>query len=175
VQTSKSVTIVDQDKRPFEELRHHTTTYVSIPHGASSQVQVNWSEPCRVCVTSSGQEVVCHLAPEGKAVLPLNTLANPTVKVPLPELLRPLFHRHRIRQQRLYAFSVVIQANRPGFPVLSSYEFHVLCPLDFEAAKAVQLSLAKQPKAITPDLISDRAEGHRCSECNQVRKNLEKL
>lgn len=176
VHTIKSVTICNPERKPYQGFKHGTTTFVSIPHDARSQVLVQWSEPCRVCITSSGQEIVCHPAANGHACIDVHpTLQAPRIRTPLPDLLRPLFRRQTVGQQRLYSFTVEIQADRAGYPSLATYDFHVMCPLDFEAARAIALEKQRNPRVAAGEDIPACAEGLRCPQCNQVRQTLEKL
>jgi hypothetical protein len=171
-QSVSTVTVSDLSRSSYACFKHETTSYVSVPHGASSQVLVQWGGPCRVCINSNGQQLVCESAADGNASIGLSDLIAPLNRALIPALLRPLFIKHRPHQQRLYAFSVEIQSEAPDHRVLSSSDFHVLCPLDYELARALSLELASNPRAIGADLISDRAEGTRCPECNKVRKSL---
>ena len=70
---------------------------------------------------------------------------------------------------RLYAFSAVFVRNTPDRQVAATFDFHVLCPTEFEPARAFHLQLQKDPDAIAPDTIFDRAEGVHCPECRQLR------
>jgi hypothetical protein len=173
VSTVKTVSLCDpKTLKPFPSFKHNTTTYVSIPHDAPFAVQVQWGEPFLLCVNSGDYDVICRPASEGTALIDITDERAPQVRRQLPELLRALVTRVRSRLQRLYAFSVVIKAESPGNPVLSSYEYHVLCPTEFDAAMACKLLIDKDPKAITPELICDRVEGQSCPQCHEVRLKI---
>lgn len=174
--TVKNVTICDPTTlKPFQSFKHNTTTYVCIPHDARFAVQVKWGEAFQLCVNSGERDVICGPAADGSALIDISDQRAPQIRTHLPDLVQRLFTKSRRPQQRLYAFSVVIKADTIGNPVLSSYDYHVLCPLDYDEAMAVKLEIDRDPRAISPDLISDRVEGHRCSQCHEVRKKIELL
>jgi hypothetical protein len=167
MQTSKNVTVCDLAQQPYKSFKHNTTRYVRIPHLAPSLLKVQWTEACRVCVSSNDQIVVCEpTSQQGDATISLSDLRAPRVGPGLN-----LFHRTR-QAQRLYAFKVIIQDLSDDHKVLATYEFHVLCEEDYNAAFAYKMRLDNDPKVIAPDLISDRVEGSRCQICKQVRKTL---
>ncbi|HEY9790282.1 MAG TPA: hypothetical protein V6D22_07785 [Candidatus Obscuribacterales bacterium] len=169
----KNVSLCDPDTlKPFPSFKHNTTTYVGIPHGGRFAVQVQWGEPFLLCVNSGDSDIICRPASEGKALIDITDERAPQIRRQLPELVQALFTRERRRPQRLYAFSVVIKSDAAGHPVLSSYEYHVLCPSEFDAALACKLAIDRNPKDISPELICDRVEGNTCPQCHEVRKKL---
>jgi hypothetical protein len=169
-----TVTVCDLSRKPFPSFKHETTTYVSIPHGASSQVVVQWNGSCQVCINSNGNLLFCESAATGKVAIGLSGLSAPMnrLPIPIPSQLKPLIEKYRPTQLRLYAFAVEIQSDSSEHRVLSSTDFHILCPDDFNLAQRLSLELESNPRAIDGDLISDRAEGQRCAQCSRIRKNL---
>jgi hypothetical protein len=158
---------------PFPSFVHNTTTYVGIPHDRQSQLFVNCSGPCRVCVQSGGRTLVCQDTISGQVVIPLSELQAPPVPPgSIAEWLLSFLRKHECGPHRLYRFAAIIQSQEPGHPVLATYDFHILCPVEYAEAMAYHHALQTNPAAIAPDAIADRAEGRTCPYCRQVRKTL---
>jgi hypothetical protein len=165
----------------FPSFCHNTTTYVGIPHDAPSILFVyNDQEPCYASIQVDGREVHSVRLEGRQTHIELHKLRAPAVTAVSDSLLEAFTSIFRVRrrancksQTRLYAFSVVLQADTPQRNVLATYQFHVLCPREFQDALAVHHEICHSPEAIAPDSISHRAEGRCCPHCIATRERLE--
>lgn len=165
----------------FPSFCHNTTTYVGIPHEAPSLLFVyNDQEPCWASIQVDGREVHAVRLDGKQATIELHNLRAPGVSAVSDSLLDAFTSLFRLNRRpncksltRLYAFSVVLQADTAQRAVLATYDFHVLCPREFEDALAVHREICHRPEAITPDTISHRAEGRCCPHCIATRERLE--
>jgi hypothetical protein len=169
--------ICDPEARePFPYFCHNTTTYVSVEHDAPSQLLViNDQEPCWASIQVDRREVHAIRLTGKQAVIELHKLSAPAPhNDSFTDTLASLFNLRRVRPNckshtRLYAFQVVLQADTPQRPVLATYDFHILCPREYQEACAVHRQICTNPDVIAPDTISDRTEGRCCPDCKQTR------
>lgn len=169
--------ICDPEARePYPNFVHNTTTYVAIPHDRPSLLFVfNDEEPCSVAIMAEGREIHVERLVNGQAVIELHRFRAPApqptnVTETLASLISLARRKPHCRENRLYAFSIVLRDDTPEQSVLATYDFHVLCPTEYEAACAYHHEICQSPKVISPDTISDRAEGRACPNCREVRK-----
>lgn len=169
-------TICDpQAREPFPSFVHNTTTYVSIPHDHPSLlVAKNDEEPCWLSLQVEGRELHAQRLVDGQAIIDISKfkapLPSPTsLTDTLSQILSFARGKSACRHTRLYTFSAVLLGDTADRAVLATYDFHVLCPREFEAACVFHRDVCRSPQAITPDTISDRTEGRNCPSCRQVR------
>jgi hypothetical protein len=140
---------------------------------------MNDDEPSWVSIVADGRQVHVERLSDGQAVIELHKLTAPSpnreslfgLGDTLAQIIALARRKPDCRQTRLYAFSVVLHRDTPERQVLATYDFHVLCPEEFEAACAFHSQICQRPTAITPDTISDRAEGRHCPHCREVRQH----
>lgn len=162
---------------PYQSFTHNTTAYVGIPHHQASVLFVlNEEEPdAWVSLQSDGREVHAVQLVDGKTLIALSEINAPapapdSLTEGLSHLLSFVRGRSTCRDTRLYKFSVVIQSNDENRSVLATYDFHILCPQEFEEASTYHRQLCHRPNAIAPDTISERTEGRCCPDCRQIRE-----
>lgn len=167
-------------RESFPQFCHNTTTYVSIPHKAASQLFVfNDEEPCWASIQVEGREVHTVRLDGKQSLIELHRLVQPEpVTDSFRDTLANLFGVRRSRPRencknhtRLYAFQVVLLADTPQRQVLATYDFHILCPREYADACAVHRQICSNPDVIAPDTISDRTEGRCCPDCKQTRQH----
>jgi hypothetical protein len=160
---------------------HNTRTYVGIEHDAPSVLFVyNDQEPSWASIQVDGREVHRVQLTGTQAVIELHKLmAPPPAPADLTEALSDVlgnFLRLKRRKpncrshQRLYKFSLVLQADTDQRETLATYDFHVLCPREFEEANAYHRQICADPAAIAPHTIAERAEGRCCPNCRRTRE-----
>jgi hypothetical protein len=163
-------------REQFPNFVHNTTTYVSVPHDAPSQLFViDDTEPAWASIQVDGREVHAVRLDAGQTVIQLNTLYAPApASDSFRDNLVSLFSRRRRpnckSHVRLYAFQVVIQSDTDERKVLATYDFHILCPREYQEACDVHARICAHPEVISPDTISDRAEGRECPNCKRTRE-----
>lgn len=164
-----------QSKFEFMEFTHGTTCIVGVPHGAESELWVTSDAPCTLSIEAGGIELKRqHIERTGTAVR-ISDLQQPHVPQGgiLSGLLQGAFaRRHVVRpsftKQRLYNFRAVVQ---DGNELLATFDFHLLCEVDFHWARAYHLELSTGSD--TNASVAERAEGT-CPLCQEVRARLEK-
>lgn len=172
-----------QEKQPYPRFTHNTTTYVGVPHGASSMLRINTSpdtRPAMIQIVSGGKEILSAPFKETSLTLSLSELKAPAppgnllsrlpIPIPLPFSQRkPILS---VASQRLYAFTVHAFRD-PGKSMLSaSFEIHILCDTDWKLAYTAHQRLQKQPDALHCRSIWEYAEGT-CPICKEIRKSLQ--
>lgn len=162
-------------QQPFASFVHNTTTFVSIPHGHPSVLFLHADsqpQPVRASIQVGGREVYNHVLNAQPSFIELSKLPAPPSSS-FGELFMPLMRKRTAPQpMRLYSFSVVFQSNDEGARTLATYDFHVLCPPEFDQAQEFHLRLQRDPTAIAPDSLSDRCEGNCCPDCRAVRLSM---
>lgn len=168
-------------KEPFGAFVHNTTTYVSVPHDAASQLWVEADEPSKLVIQSCGQPVK-EIPFERSITVPLSEISTNWNQTPgLVEiagnwlrkgLRRPAPCRHP--SNRLYDFTVEVRRLRDD-AIVGEAEVHILCPIDFKLASELHLLLQERPDALSPDTIAQRAEGKACPRCAQLSEQLRSL
>jgi hypothetical protein len=169
-------------QEPFSSFVHHTTTYVSVPHDAASQLWVEADGPSKLVIQSCGQPVK-EIPFDRSIAVPLSEIRTNWNQSPgLVEtatnwlrkevLRRPAPCRHP--SNRLYDFTVEVRRLRDD-AILGDAEVHILCPIDFKLASELHLLLQERPDALSPDTIAQRAEGKACPQCAQLSAQLKSL
>jgi hypothetical protein len=161
-------------QEPYPSFLHQTTQYVAVPHCSPYLLYVDSDEACTVSLQVAGREVMSLDVGAEPTHIPLSDLPVPKAQPDgLMDLLASkLARRKQACPPRLHAFSAVFVRNTPDRQVAATFDFHVLCPTEFEPARAFHLQLQTDPDAIAPDTIFDRAEGVHCPECRQLRALL---
>lgn len=165
-------------QQPFASFVHNTTTYVSIPHGHPSVLFLQADEckpeqPIRASIQVGGREVYSHQMNCQPSFIELSKLPAPPHIGSFGDLFIPLMRKRPAPEpMRLYSFSIVFQSCDADARTLATYQFHVLCPPEFEQAEEFHLRLQRDPKAIAPDSITDRCEGNCCPDCRAVRLSM---
>lgn len=166
---------------PFRTFVHNTTTYVSVPHDAPSQLWVEADEPSVLVIHSCGQAVMSrefernvtiplheirtpHHQPTGLADIASAVLMQGLLRRPAPPCKNP--------NHRLYDFTAEVRRLRDGATV-ANMDVHILCPTDFRVAEDLHLRLQDEPAAIAPDAIWQHAEGKACPQCAQLQAILQ--
>jgi hypothetical protein len=166
-----------QTQLPFMEFVHGTTCIVGVPHGAQSELWVTCDTPCTLVIEAAGREL---------EVLPL---IAPGDSINISRLEQPLVRQGSILQnawdvfrraprkpqpapQRLYNFRAVAENGTPlqRGDVLATFDFHLLCEVDFHWARAFHLKLKTGGGEGS---IAERAEGT-CPSCSEVRSRQAK-
>jgi hypothetical protein len=164
-----------ESKLEFMEFTHSTTCIVGVPHGAGSELWVTSDCPCTVSIEAGGVELAQVIIERSGGAIRISDLNQP--HVPQGGILSGLLQgalgrRHVLRpsfsRQRLYKFRAVVQSNGD---LLATFDFHLLCEVDFHWARAYHLELSTTSGANSS--VADRAEGT-CPSCQEVRARLEK-
>lgn len=161
---------------PFKQFVHNTTTYVAVPHDSPFQLFVQSQPGSTLRIFVRGHKLVKQVLPEGQAILPLSDLTMPHEIGSLRDWINLVMGRPKPQpvQQRLYQFCAHV--SRPGGEkTTATFAFHILCPEEFEVARAVHLRLQTEPDAIAPKTISELVEGHHCVQCQTLKEALDKL
>lgn len=160
-----------QSKLSFMEFTHGTTCIVGVPHGADSELWVKADHPCTLVIEAAGRELHVGLVEPPGGAIKLSTLRQPLVRTGLSGLLGAWrAEKPNTPVQRLYNFRALIHEGTPEKRgnLLATFDFHLLCEVDFHWARAYHLELNQASEAVT-----ERAEGT-CPHCLEVRTRLEK-
>lgn len=160
-------------KLGFMEFIRGTTCILSVPHGADSELWVSTDQSCTLAIEAAGQELQCveiH-APGGS--IHISELRQPLARnvFSVSRLLQALrFEQPSVPTQRLYNFRALIHSGTPAErgDLLATFDFHLLCEVDFHWARAYHLEESNTPEAVTT-----RAEGT-CPHCQEIRNRLER-
>ena len=158
-------------KLRFMEFTRGTTCIVGVPHGAESELWINADHPCNLVIEAAGRELeLLQIKPPGGSIK-VSDLRQPLSRHSLGSLL-DMFRsdKQNTPNQRLYNFRALIEDKSCGTRgnLLATFDFHMLCELDFHWARAYHLELTQAPEAVV-----ERAEGT-CPHCLEVRTRLEK-
>lgn len=168
-----------ESKNEFMEFVHGTTCIVAIPHGAASELWITSDHPCTLVIEAAGQELeILPVTPPGGSVK-ISDLRQPLQRqgVALGEIFKfgPFRRRPLLSQpcQRLYNFRAVIEDGSPENrgELLATFDFHLLCEVDFHWARAYHLELDRANAA--GHTVTQRAEGT-CLFCQEARTRLQK-
>lgn len=169
-----SAKIVDpESKREFMNFIHGTTSIVAVPHGADSELQISTNRVATLVVEAGSEELsTLQVNPPGASIR-ISELKQPLERqgISIADILSfgPFRHRQPKLTQRLYKFRAVIEngtPNRRG-KMLATFDFHLLCEVDFHWARAFHLDEVKS------DSVTRLAEGT-CSFCQEARARLQK-
>lgn len=164
-----------ESSREFMEFTHGTTCIVGVPHGASSELWLTSDSPCTVCIEAAAVELARVQLERSGGAIRISDLQQPLI--PQGGILSSLWQgalgrRHLVRpsfsRQRLYKFRAVVQ---DGVDLLATFDFHLLCEVDFHWARAYHLELSTASGS--SGAVADRAEGS-CPLCQEVRARLER-
>lgn len=169
-----------EGKQEFMEFTHGTTCIVAVPHGVESELWISSDTPGTLVLEAAGREIkVMRLQPPG-CTLKLSDLQQPLVQQPksLGSILKALNPLRRPApqppaSQRLYNFRAIIEDGSPRQrgDVLATFDFHLLCEVDFHWARVYHLELDR--KSNQAKTIAERAEGT-CPLCHEARLRLQK-
>lgn len=162
---------------PFPCFQHHTTTYVAIPHGHPSLLFIQPEQSCWLTIQSEARPVMERRLTSDEVAIDLAELPAPGRGNTLAKfLLAPLAHMagrpKHVCPDRLYAFTVTLHADTRERPIIATYDFHILCPEEYEQARTCDRELRCDPQAISPDTISERTEGRHCAHCTCIRASM---
>lgn len=169
-----------ESKLEFMEFIHGTTCIVAVPHGAQSELWVSSDQQCTLVIEAAGRELeVLRINAPGSSVK-LSDLLQPLVRNTgggLVDLFSfgPFRRQHSAKPtQRLYNFRAIVESGSPQNrgEVLATFDFHLLCEVDFHWARAYHLELNGDRSQATGS-IAERAEGS-CPHCQEVRTRLER-
>lgn len=163
-------------RRAFQTFVHNTTTYVSVPHDAASQLWVEADEPSVLVIQSCGQAVIQRPF-DRQITVPLSEIRTPFhVSQGLADLASAFVKQGLLRRpappcrnpnHRLYDFTVEIRRALDN-ATIGARDVHILCPVDFALAQELHLLLQDKPNALAPDTIWQRSEGKACPQCARI-------
>jgi len=162
-----------ESKLGFMEFTRGTTSILSVPHGADSELWISTDQRCTLTIEAAGQELKSvEIAPPGGSIC-ISDLRQPLARNVLSfSRLMQALHLEKAAEptQRLYNFRGLIHAGTPKArgDLLATFDFHLLCEVDFHWARAYHLEDGNTSEAVTR-----RAEGT-CPHCQEIRNRLER-
>lgn len=163
-----------QSKREFMNFIHGTTSIVAVPHGADSELSITCQRKCTLVIEAGGQEITTLLINPPGVSITLSELRQPLERngINLTDIFSfgPFRRQQPLPEQRLYKFRASFEdgtPNRRG-SLLATFDFHLLCEVDFHWARACHLDGDAKS-----DSVIRRAEGS-CQICQLSRIRLQK-